>query len=146
MHILNKLHLLNQLITTGSNVLQPHKVTVRHVHVMQFELVMYMQIKSQCNFKHASSNQQQQQQQPELLGQRQHTLTLRAGRGIALEMMSASPVRWSTCAYMAGHCRHEKLYFICRRKDSSTGFNQVQNRFQCCTVLEFLKFITTVSK
>jgi len=71
----------------------------------------------------------QQQQQPELLGYRQHTLTLRAGRGIALEMMSASPVRWSICAYMAGHCRHEKLYFICRRKHSSTGFNQVHNRF-----------------
>lgn len=69
------------------------------------------------------------QQQAELLGYRQHTLTLRAGRGIALEMMSASPVRWSTCAYIAGHCRHEKLYFICRRKDSNTGFNQVQNRF-----------------
>lgn len=132
MHILEKLHLLDQLIT-GSNVLQPHKVTVRHVHVMQHELVLYMQIKSKCQFQHASSSQQQQQQlqkqQPELLGYRQHTLTLRAGRGIALEIMSASPVRWSTCAYMAGHCRHEKLYFICRRKDSSTGFNQVQNRF-----------------
>lgn len=125
MHIMEKLHLLDQLII-GSNVLQPHKVTVRHVHVMQHELVLYMQIKSKCQFQHASSSQQQQQ--PELLGYRQHTLTLRAGRGIALEIMSASPVRWSTCAYMAGHCRHEKLYFICRRKDSSTGFNQVQNR------------------
>jgi len=131
MHILEKLHLLDQLIT-GSNVLQPHKVTERHVHVMQHELVLYMQIKSKCQFQHASSSQQQQlqkQHQTELLGYRQHTLTLRAGRGIALEIMSASPVRWSTCAYMAGHCRHEKLYFICPRKDCSTGFNKVQNRF-----------------
>jgi hypothetical protein len=48
MHILEKLHLLDQLIT-GSNVLQPYKVTVRHVHVMQHELVLYMQIKIQVS-------------------------------------------------------------------------------------------------
>ena len=119
--------MLDQLIT-GRNVLQPYKVTVRYVHVMQHELILYMQIKFKCQFQHASKSQQQQQQ-PEFLGYKQHTLKLRAGRVIALEMMSASPVRWSTCAYMAGHCRHEKLYFICRRKHNSTEFNQVQNRF-----------------
>ena len=45
-------------------------------------------------------------------------LTLSAGRGIGLEMRSASPVRWSTCAYIAGHWRQEKLYLICCRKQS----------------------------
>jgi hypothetical protein len=72
-----------------------------------------MQIILKYYFQHADASNSSSHQQPAVLLCRRNALTLRAGRGIALDMMSASPVRWSTCAYMAGHCRHEKLYLIC---------------------------------
>lgn len=39
-------------------------------------------------------------------------LTLSAGNGIGFEIWTASPVFWSICAYMVGHCKHDNEYFI----------------------------------